>query len=364
MNGTVETVDALGFVADALEASDALVERRGDGIEAILPREVTAWSGLPEFASLALASESTAHIACGVGTPVLERILSRHRDVLCAADAVFDGDLPRANHARALAERFVVRNGVTQVGDTRTGREVYVLARGLWRAEADDRHEGLVEACVASSDGAVPDGAFVEAAEGAALRGEARGAAIETALAPEVLGVVRRALDDALRAAVSHVADSGARRHARDHARIDEYFAGMLSEARSPRRKIDASAIRAKCDQLVAERDARLRDLEPRYALASTLRIATVLRIDTPAVRVELRIRRRKVERTIVLRVPSGSLSLDAPPCAACSRPTQRPAVCDDALHLLCETCAPAAQGRLACQACRHPPGTMPRDAG
>ncbi|WP_437654019.1 hypothetical protein [Sorangium sp. So ce1182] len=29
-----------------------------------------------------------------------------------------------------------------------------------------------------------------------------------------------------------------------------------------------------------------------------------------------------------------------------------RPAACDDRIHLLCEACAPNAQGRIACPAC------------
>jgi hypothetical protein len=38
--------------------------------------------------------------------------------------------------------------------------------------------------------------------------------------------------------------------------------------------------------------------------------------------------------------------------CSGCDAATARPLACDDRLHLLCEVCAPSAQGRPLCPAC------------
>lgn len=71
-----------------------------------------------------------------------------------------------------------------------------------------------------------------------------------------------------------------------------------------------------------------------------------------PAVRIVLQVRRRKQERDLVVHLPATTSALDRLPCAACPHSTARPAVCDDALHVLCEACLPQPQGRPSCPAC------------
>jgi hypothetical protein len=71
-----------------------------------------------------------------------------------------------------------------------------------------------------------------------------------------------------------------------------------------------------------------------------------------PAVTVRLRVRRRKREGEMALRLPAGASCLDRVTCAGCGTPTGRPALCDDRLHALCEACVPQIQGRPECAAC------------
>ena len=111
--------------------------------------------------------------------------------------------------------------------------------------------------------------------------------------------------------------------------------------------------IQAKLAHLTAERDKKIEDLRSRYAARITARVAALLSADVPAAHVQMRLRRRKAERMIDLHVPATVHSADALACEACDMPTPRPAACDDAMHLLCEACAPVATGRIACPACR-----------
>jgi hypothetical protein len=71
--------------------------------------------------------------------------------------------------------------------------------------------------------------------------------------------------------------------------------------------------------------------LEPVALVALSLRVAEV----------RLRLRRRKGERELALHVPPGARAPDALPCVACASTTRSPLLCDDALHVLCEACAP-----------------------
>ena len=103
---------------------------------------------------------------------------------------------------------------------------------------------------------------------------------------------------------------------------------------------------------LVAERDKKLADLVPRFTLRLGARPAVTLGLAIPTVDVDVRIRRRKEERVVTLHLHAFGHALDLPACEGCRRPAPRPAVCDERLHLLCEACAPQAQGRLHCPAC------------
>jgi len=143
-----------------------------------------------------------------------------------------------------------------------------------------------------------------------------------------------------------------ARRLARDHERIAAYFAALVAEARAPRRKVDPKAVEAKVMHLVAERDKKLRDLGERYALRVRASLAAVAWAELPAALVAVKLRRRKEAREITRRVPAFAQAVDRLACEGCGAPTGKPAACDDRLHLLCEACAPSAQGRIACPAC------------
>lgn len=97
----------------------------------------------------------------------------------------------------------------------------------------------------------------------------------------------------------------------------------------------------------------QLRDLRARYTLRVRLEPVALVALSLRVVEVRLRLRRRKGERELALHIPPGARAPDALPCVACASTTRSPLLCDDALHILCETCAPDPAGRPRCPACR-----------
>jgi hypothetical protein len=357
-------LDPARFVLDALASEGALVEA-SELLEpdvaqrpalALLPRELAERLELPEECRLAARVERAGDaVACGFGSPLLERLLSDARRSAPIACCRLDAPPPRASQARALAERFVVRNGVSAVGDARMAEACYVRASFAWVAEGDDRHEGTVSIVASVADGAEPAESFAARLDPLL---DAGGDGIEDASAPRpdlspLSIVLARRADAAARRAMRPALDGAQRRHARDHRRIAEYFAQRAEEARKPRRRVDPAAIQAKLAALCAERDSKLRELGPRYALRVALAPAAFVAVTTPVALVRVMLRRRKATREIELRLPPSCSSLDQPTCDGCALPAARPAACDDALHLLCEACAPGSQGRIQCPACR-----------
>jgi hypothetical protein len=261
---------------------------------------------------------------------------------------------PRPAHVRALCERFVLRNGVVDVGQVTMDTARYVVAYVAYTVEADDRREGLVRV-VTSPDGGEPDAAvqarldlgWLDAAAAPLGAGGERGDAGRW--------IATRARQ-AVHAAAEPMFADVARRQARDHERIAAYFAALVAEARAPRRKTEPKAVEAKVAHLIAERDKKLRDLGERFAVRVRASLAAAAWVELPAMLVTVKLRRRKEAREISLRVPSGAQSVDRLACEGCGASTAKPAACDDRLHLLCEACAPSAQGRLSCPACARRP--------
>lgn len=354
-------LDPLGFVVDELSAQGALVERDDHGALAVLPPPLAGRLELPDTVALAGAGVDRA-VGCGLGSPLLDRLVAAARATVPVASITTLIEAPRAVVAERLADRVVVRNGVADVLGAAHASATYLAGIFTWTAEADDRYQGMTLVAANAATGAEPDRgcmAMIESliagtdgrvAEGRDARAAAGGAAI----------VARRAAL-AIGPRLDEVGVAVARRRDRERARIDEYFASLIAEARRPRRQVARSAIEARIAALHAEHIAKLRDLTSRYTLRLRLEPIALVAIAMRVAEVRIRLRRRKGEREIALHVPPCARTPDALACVACPGTTRAPLLCDDALHILCETCAPDAAGRPRCPACR--PGRSSRAA-
>lgn len=323
---------------------------------ALLPEGLRKDLGLPEEVRLCRApEEGEGCVPCGLGSPLLQRLVSDARAQAQVAAARLLADPPRVAQAAGLGERAVVRNGPCELLDVFPGEGVYVAASVAYAAEADDRHEGVVQVVVHAEDGAVPDGRFAAALDLAqASPAGLRALPAVPAGAEAALPWVLRRAPGMVEAALQPVREAVQRRHARDHARVAEYFAALIDEARRPRRRLDPAVVAAKLAHLRAERDVKLQDLQGRFTLRVSMEPAALLCVVVPVLRVRLRARRRKSERELITRLPAGAQALDAWSCDGCGWGVARPALCDDRMHLLCERCAPLATGRPRCPACRR----------
>jgi hypothetical protein len=241
-------------------------------------------------------------------------------------------------------------------------QSVLLRERVSQTAEADDRYQGMTLVIAHAGTAGEPEAgclAMIEqlilgdASPGDVIEGrDARGA---TSGAP---AIARRALL-AIEPRLDEVGAAVARRRDRERARIDEYFASLIGEARQPRRQVARNAVGARVTALHAEHAAKLRDLATRYTLRVRIDPIALVAIAARVAEIRLRLRRRKGERTLELHVPPTARAPDALACVACPAATRAPLLCDDALHVLCEACAPEVGGRPRCPACR--PGRDPK---
>lgn len=343
--------DPLRFVLEALEVEGALVDRADERATVLLPQPLAARLSLAEETQLAIYPERKDEVAAGLGSPLLEKLVGEARASVPVASVRAAMESPRPAQVRSMAERFALRNGLAETVQVTIGTGLYLVASVAYVIEADDRHEGMVTV-VTSSDGGEPDAELstVLAAASADPRVMPARAAVPAEAAARWTAI--RAAH-AVRLASAPLLREVERRQARDRDRIAEYFGQLGAEARAPRRRTDPAAIEAKLAHLTAERNKKIEDLRTRYAARVTASVAVLVAAEVPCALLQLRLRRRKAERALTLRLPAGARAADKPACEGCGMPAAKPAACDDALHLLCEACAPSAQGRIACPACR-----------
>lgn len=354
-------LDPLGFVVDELGARGALVERSDAGALAVLPPPLARDLDLPEAIALADAAGEQA-IGCGLGSPLLDRLVAVARASVPVASITSLAEAPRTQVAERLAERVVVRNGVADVLGTAHASATYLAGIFTWTAEADDRYQGMTIIAAHAATGAEPDPGCMAMIEAAIAGGDARWTEERDARgATGGAAVVARRAALAIGPRLDEVGAAVARRRDRERARIDAYFASLIAEARRPRRQVARGAIEARVAALHAEHSAKLRDLTARYTMRVRLDPIALVAIAMRVAEIRIRLRRRKGEREIALHVPPYARAPDALACVACPGTTRAPLLCDDALHILCEACAPDAAGRPRCPACR--PGRGSRTA-
>lgn len=340
-------LDPLGFAATDLAARGALIDAVSPGvITALVPPAVAAALGVPELAMLTETPTADA-IFAGLGSPLLDALVAEVRRGPAVAQVRWLAEPPRAAAAEAAATRLVVRNAVGDVVNVGTSTATYLMPTFAWIAEADDRYQGLAAVIADAATGAAPDLAVEAALE--AVDVEAGPAVkVADAIGATLIERGRRAAELALAPIVMAVA----RRRDREAHRQREYFRQLVAEARRPRRQIAPAAIAARVAAIEAEAAAKRDELDARYHLRASISVATLAVITVRVAEVALRVRRRKGERTLALHLPPQARQIDALPCAACAATTRAIVLCDDALHILCEVCAPVATGRPTCAAC------------
>ena len=350
--------DPVEYAADALLAAGALVDRDAQGWLALLPEGLARKLGVAEACRLAPRAEDPPRadvLVCGMGAPALERLSALREGRVACATARLAVEPPRVGQARALAERFVVRNAPSELVDVTPSQATYLLSWLAWSAEADDRYDGLVRTAVSIDDGGAPGPGLLELADplGEAARLEPATWNVDAAALRRALELAAARAERDVEGPLAQVRALIERRLRRDHERIAAYFEQLARDARAPRRRLEPTAIAAKLAHLAAERDAKLRALGKRYRVRVALEPIALLQLSVPVLRVRLRVRRRKLAGELALRLAPGASALDRLACAACAEVTAQPLVCDERLHVLCEGCAPLAQGRQPCAVCR-----------
>jgi hypothetical protein len=340
--------ELLEFAARLIELEGGALEPRPDGFGALLPASLaTAWGAREE---LELCEQEGQGERFAYGTELLERMIQTATQTLPTACARLHTAPLRTSQIRSAADQWRLRNGVVEVGDIRVAPQTRLWIDALATLNGDEKRELLTSAALSLESGTLVEG-FVEAAAALTQNSASFPRVSTLSLAAGMRACVRQAEQGAhgFRAAMT-------RRFERDRLRIETYFEDLLSELdkRAHKGRLDPAATADKQRAMLADRAAKLEALAARFVLRVEVQPVALRYIEVDGGFVTLRLRRRKASRLIELEYDAATRKLVPPPCAACGEAAVRPAACDDAVHLLCESCAPRAEGRIACAACKE----------
>lgn len=340
--------ELIDFAAQLIEFEGGAVEMAPERAGALLPEALSnSWRVGEE---LVLSEAEGAAPRLVYGSELLERMLDTATAAVSVTAARLDLPPLRGNQVKAAAERWALRNGLVSVGDVRIGASTRLQLFALATLHGDEKREFVVSTVISPWSGTeLPN--FAPMALGLTATGKAESIAVSEA----VLAACARACERLAVLNAQAFRENMTRRFERDRDRIDVYFEDLLSELdkRARKGKLDPLAVSDKRNALFADRAAKFEALSARFVLRIEVTPIAMRAIEVDSGFASMTLRRRKASRTLELEYDGATRRIVSPRCDGCGGAAQKPAACDDALHLLCETCVPRAEGRVACVACK-----------
>jgi hypothetical protein len=258
-----------------------------------------------------------------------------------------------------LAREFVVQNGIYRLLDDFSTSAQYLLFAFEYTVESDERSRGVVKVCLNATARSQPSQMqlFWNALQNEIEDDPAFQAPADalTRLFP----AAARCAQSEVRQLIAPLEETAARHLARDCARIESYYDGLLSqiEKRIARKSGDGEALEKERSRATAtrlDRDAKLEDLVRKYSLRVEVRLADVLTLHLPVREIALRLIRKKEECTHTLHWNPVLKRLELPLCEKCGRGAQPLFLCEK-IHCLCAVCWSACPGcgRTFCRVCQ-----------
>jgi hypothetical protein len=365
--------DILQFTSTLIEESGGAVDwnRAENAFEALLPDHARRQLRLPD--SLVTISgtmdtgERPGSIPIGFGTELLDRAILMARDLGCTASVRMPAFSSRKQSEPNPSESFGFPNATYQIKGSHDSWMDYWVWSFEIAADADERSETVHHICI-SSLGAdcpqLPELIFQKAIEWQPLavkKSEIQNHTLENLFIASCDRALRRADEE-----LSEFKETIIRHHTRDIRRIETYFQDLKSEMETEieKRQLQGTELkirREKIQQIEQEKTRKLNALKDKYKLRLTIHPMALLLARIPVKRCELLVKRRKGKRRISLVYNLLSRRFDSMTCDACGRDTYSLGFCDEALHVLCESCQTLFLNKKVCPACRgnRPPSNV-----
>jgi hypothetical protein len=367
--------DLRDILARTLAAQGALVEEiQPDGLEIFAPKQVQEALELAEWSRVGFGTvlpEEAVRVSVESGWAQRLLRLPGLRGKYATYDLPFGSPSQTALELeRELGRAFVLENATFRLKDVAQALSYYFLLVFQVTSTSDDKREDILFLCINESNGSMA-GHLISPLL-AKLREEKRSTTavpVQVELPLSLSGqrlreLARRMLPGVIRARLVPFLAGMERRMSRDLERLHAYYSDLRSEtaARLEDRKRKggnsqaAEAEQVRLQAIEREYDAKVADLDRKYAVSIEAKLTQVVRARLPVLRADLVLLRRKGVRKLQIDWNALARGFDQIVCEACFGTPRIFRVCDDKLHCVCSACMTAcpACAKEYCRAC-HP---------
>lgn len=367
--------DFRGVVSSILSAEGAIVEPCGaDGIEVLAPEPLQKALSIPEWTRMGFGAQLPDQaLRVSLESDWIQRLggLLGNRGSLLFISLARDLFSKRpSDPAKLLEDKMIMGNATYRLKEMVEARTRYLLLTFRLTAISDEKRDDILHLCINESNSVISDDLVDPLFSYLNSLKETYASRPEDAGLPapwtdrEVRNFVEKVIEGRIRTRFTPFLSGMKRRMERDMERLYTYHTDLMNEAfkrladkkEKGMGKDDLEKERARIAAIKREYQAKVADLERKYALMVEFDLISVLRLIMPVYRFSLLIMRRKGKRNFHLDYNPISKELEPLPCERCLSLSKPHLVCDDSLHLLCPVCmSPCVScAKTYCRAC-HP---------
>lgn len=347
------------FTSTLLRQAGALVAPADGGLEVVADPALSSRLGLAEFQRLTFTPDEVGPFGAllvDYDSSIFDKmgglVDAMGRVAFVKAATV---PLQSIDPLAELSWALTLQNGVVRGADVTRAEAVYFWFTFEYDLLADERAGGLTHVWVNPATRSVPQmAAWPDPSDFEDARSWVSADALELPWA-----LAEAAVTSALGPAVATFLDSLRRRRDRDLRRLREYHVEIDQAIRRKLERIlpGTDTWRREIERLEATARsyrARLIDATDRYRVRVHLKPVSVLACPLPIQRVTAQLMRRNKSADAVFSWNPVDRRIEARCCEGCDRPVSKAYLCDEQVHILCESClGPCAQcGKVYCRAC------------
>ncbi len=350
------------FLTRLLEWKGALVEEKGQRIEALVPRDVAQILGTKEYQSFCLdeGEGQPEDIPLNYDSDLIERMAFLIEGKGLLSKLLLPA--PPINKEKAeesLKRHLALNNAIYRIGGLGEGNIPYILFNFRYAAVSDEKKEDLIsiivnEATLSTPQEMIP---MVEAYLGVEM--EVDGGTIYPSRSPEeVYKTALRVMKGRIREELFDFERSMERRLRKDISRLEDYYETIKSEIIQKIEKKhlegevkEAEELKIRATELELER--RINDQIERYSIRIEARLVNALRIVLPSAILSIELIGKKERREVRLCWNPLLKRVEDLGCEGCG--LKGLYLCN-ALHILCSRCyfkCPQC-GKMICLLCHQ----------
>lgn len=323
--------ELLGFVKRFFDLAGAVVETKGSGIDALVPRELQALLDAPEHIRIrgenAAGSPNDGCYAMGYGAPLLDRIIEIAFKKIPLLFCRLEFDYIKSDgFKRLLSDQLTFYGAVAEIETTAEVLTDYILVVCRYKALSDEQKEGIVQLVFnADTKRLIPDMAKAIDSAVCRIKFTKNTEDLETIVFSDLGKDIEKHAGRLLHHQLKSFRESMNRRFRRDINNLTEYYDSLKTEMvkrlESPTLSDNARKDRhVKIDELPAELARKTDDLFKKYSIKVRMNPAAARIIRTPVKKIICKLSIGRKNKRLFLTYNPVTRAIEPPACDRCDK--------------------------------------------